>query len=205
MVNRRTSERLEMVIPLRIKLLGMSRHSPTIKAVTRNISPMGISTELPVSLSNGVFLIQEGEKPINLIPYLVLEDKEAELEITIPPHEEKIRAKGKIIWYDFGSRETLDYFKTGIVLREMEGEARKRWHEFTRDVATAMGRLWHYVQITSMLSFIVGIVISLVGFWSELATTAKIGIGVSSLGLIGFVLSWWQHRSVMFLKKCKLF
>lgn len=205
MVNRRKSKRSEMPIPVRIKLVGISKRPPTIETVTRNISPVGISMELQVSLTNGVFLIQEGEKPINLIPYLVLEDKEVVLEITLPPHEEKIRARGRIIWYDFGSREASDYFGAGIFLKEMEVEDRKRWKEFARDTALETDKLWHHIQIAGTLTFAAGLFISIAGFWRELATTAKIGIFVSLIGLIGFVIAWWQHRSFMILKKFKLF
>jgi hypothetical protein len=205
MVNRRSSKRSEILIPFRMKLLGLSKHPTTIKAVTKNISPVGISTELQVSLTKGVFLNQEGEKPINLIPFLVLEDREVELEITIPPRGEIIRSRGRMIWYDFSSREASDYFRAGIFLKEMEANDRKKWEEFAQDAASDMGTLWHYLQIVSTLTFIAGLFISLAGFWRELATTAKIGILISLIGLIGFVITWWQHRSFMLLKRFKLF
>jgi hypothetical protein len=65
------------------------------------------------------------------------------------------------------------------------------------------GKLWQHMQIASTFTFIAGIIIFIAGFWIKLATTAKIGILLSFIGLIGFIIAWWQHRSVMLLKKFK--
>ena len=203
MFNRRKSKRLEIAVPLHFKLLGLVKDSPTIEAVTRNISPVGVSTELHVTLTNGVFFILEGEKPVNLIPFLVLENKEVEVALTIPQRKNKVRAKGKIIWYDFGAREASYYFKAGIFLQEMEVEDRKMWEEFVRNTALETGKLWQHMQIVSTFTFIAGIIIFIAGLGIKLATTAKIGIFLSFIGLIGFIMAWWQHRSLMLLKKFK--
>jgi hypothetical protein len=207
MFNRRKSKRVEISLPLRIKLLGIVKQPPTIETVTRNISPVGISMELPVTLDNGVFFIQKGEQTVNLIRYLVQENKEVEVEIAIPPREEKIRARGRIIWYDFGSREeeASYYFGAGILLKEMKAEDRKRWEVFARNTALETGKVWHHVQIISAFTFVAGIVIFMAGFYSELTIIAKSGVFVSLIALIGFVIAWWQHRSHMHLKKFKLF
>lgn len=207
MFNHRKSKRVEMGIPLRIKLLGMSKQPPTIETVTRNISPLGISMELPVTLTDGVFFIQKGKQTINLIRYLVQENKAAELVIMIPPGEEKVRARGKIIWYNFGSREgEFSYhFGAGILLTEMAVEDRKKWEVFTRNTALETGKIWHQVQIMSACTFVAGIVIFIAGFYGYLTIIAKCGVFVSLIALIGFVIAWWQHRSFMHLKKFKLF
>jgi hypothetical protein len=204
MVNQRKDKRLEFAIPVHIKLLGMSKHLPSIEVVTRNISPVGILTELPVTLTNGIFLIHEEEKSINLIPYLALEEKEVELEITIPPHEETMRARGRVVWYDFCARETSDLCRVGILFKDIEVEARERWEAFVRNAASGTGRLWHHIQIVGAFAFFVGLLISIAGFWRELATLAKIGILVSFAGLIGFLIAWWQHRSFILLKKFRI-
>ena len=205
MINRRKTKRLASAIPLRIKLLGMSKPPPAIETATTNISPVGISMELQVTLSNGVFYMHEGEKPINLIPYLVLEKKEVAFEITLPPHDETITGKGKVIWYDFGSYEDSYYFKAGIFLKEMEIKDRQKWEGFVRDTVLNTGKLWLYIQIVSVFTFIAGIVIFIAGLGVKLAPTAKIGLFVSLIGLLCFVIGWWRHRSVMLFKKLKLF
>ena len=205
MINRRKTKRLATAVPLRIKLLGMSKHPPAIETATTNISPVGISMELQVTLSNGVFYMHEGEKPINLIPYLVLEKKEVALEIALPPHDETINGKGKVVWYDFGSYENLYYFKAGIFLKEMAIKDRQRWERFVRDTVLNTGKLWIFIQIISVLALIAGIVIFVAGLGAKVAATAKIGLFVSLIGLLCFVIGWWRHRSFMLFKKLKLF
>jgi hypothetical protein len=149
--------------------------------------------------------MHEGEKRINLIPYLVLEKKEIALEITLPPHDEKLKGKGKVTWYDFVSQEDSNYFKAGIFLKEMESKDRKRWEGFVRDTALKTGKVWHYIQIASAFIFIAGIVIFIAGLGGKLAATAKIGFFVSLIGFIGFVIGWWRHRSFMLFKRLQLF
>ena len=161
--------------------------------------------ELQVTLSDGVCYMHEGEKPINLIPYLVLEKKEVALEIALSPHDETVTGKGKVVWYDFGSYEDSYYFKAGIFLREMAIKDRQRWEKFVRDTVLNTGQLWIFIQIVSVLAFIAGILIFVAGLGAKVAATAKIGLFVSLIGLISFVIGWWRHRSFMLFKKFKLF
>jgi hypothetical protein len=205
MFNRRKTKRLEVAVPLNITLLGTVKHPPYIKAFTKNISPVGLSTDLQVSLIDGVFLIQTGAERVFVIPYLVLEKKEVALEITVPPHDEKIKATGRVVWYDFSARETSYRFRAGILLKEMENDDRKKWEGFVRDTALKTGRIWQYMQIVSACTFIAGISICIAGLGIKLPATAKIGIFFSIIGLIGFIIGWWQYRSFMLLKKFKLF
>jgi hypothetical protein len=207
MFNRRKAKRVEIALPLRIKLLGVSKQPPTIKTVTRNITPLGISMELPVTLMNGVFFIQKGESSVNLLRYLIRKDKEVELEITLPPQDEKCKARGRVIWYNFGSREgdASYYFGAGILLKEMAVEEKKKWEVFARNSAFEIGKLWQHIQLMSALTFLAGIIIFLGGYYGSLTRIAKSGVLLSFIALIGFVIAWWQHRSSMHLKKHKLF
>jgi len=207
MDNRRKSKRVEIALPLRIKLLGASKQPPTTKTVTRNISPVGISVELPVILTKGVFFIQQGGQSVNLIRYLIQKDKEVELEITLPPQAEKCQARGLVIWYNFGSREGDEsyYFEAGILLKEMAAGEKKRWEMFAKNTRLETGKVWQQIQTISVLTFLAGIIIFLGGYYGTLTIIAESGIFLSFLALIGFVMAWWQHRSSMHLKKCKLF
>jgi hypothetical protein len=207
MFNRRKTKRVEIALPLRIRLLGVSKLPPTIKTATRNISPLGISMELPVILTNGVFYIHKEEPSVNLIRYLIQKEKEVELEIKLPPNDEKFKARGRIIWYNFGSREgdASYYFEAGILLKEMATEVRKKWEVFARNSALEIGKVWHRIQIMSAATFVAGIIIFLAGCYSDLTILAKSGVLLSFIALIGFVLAWLQHRSSMHLKKHKLF
>jgi hypothetical protein len=205
MFYRRKSKRFETAVPMRLMLLGMSKHPPAIETVTTNISPVGISMKLQVTLSEGVFNVHNGEKSVNLIPYLVLEKKEVSLEITLPPHGETITGRGKIVWYDFGSKEGAYYFKAGIFIQDMEIEDRKKWKRFIKDTALKTGKPWHYMQIASAFAFMAGIVIFVVSFGAKIAATAKTGIFISFIGLLCFFIGWWRQRSFMLFKKFKLF
>ena len=133
-VERRTVKRLKIPIPLNIKLLGTTKYPQLINAQTRNVSLEGLSIELQVILKNGSLLIQEGEEPIKLIPFLVLNEKAVELDIKIPPRDERIRAVGKVIWYDFGSRRASYFFRDGTFLEKMGVEERKKWEEYVKNI-----------------------------------------------------------------------
>jgi hypothetical protein len=186
-------------------LLGMRRPPPTIETTTINVSSLGFSMQLQVNLFNGSLYIHEGEKPINLIPYLVLEEKEVSLELALPPHDEKIIGKGKVIWYDFGTQEDSYFFTAGILLEDIGSKDRKRWERFVRDTALNTGRVWHYIQIVSALTFIAGIILFLAGSVVKLSIIEKTGFFLSLIGFIGFVIGWWRHRSFMLFKKFQWF
>ena len=131
---RRMFKRLEIPIPLSIRLLGTNKYPHPINTETRNVCFEGLSIELRVILKNGSLLIQEGEEPVKLIPFLVLNEKVVELDIKIPPKGESIRAIGRVIWYDFGSRGESYYFCAGTFLEQMEVEDRKKWEQFIRNI-----------------------------------------------------------------------
>jgi len=114
--------------------LGTIKSPQPFNAKTRNVSLEGLSIELPVILKNGSLLIQEGEEPIKLIPFLVLNQKAVELDIEIPPKGEKTRAIGRVIWYDFASRRGSYYFRTGIFLEKMGVKERKKWEEYVKNI-----------------------------------------------------------------------
>ena len=133
-VERRTFKRLKIPIPLSIRLLGTTKYPEPINTGTRNVCLEGLSIELRVILKNGSLLIQEGEEPIKLIPFLVLNEKAVELDIKIPPKGERIRAIGRVMWYDFGLRRGSYYFCVGIFLEKMEVEDRRKWEEFIKNI-----------------------------------------------------------------------
>jgi hypothetical protein len=131
-VERRAFKRLKVPISLSLRLLGTSKYPQRIKTETRDVSLEGLSIELQVILKNGSLLIQEGKELIKLIPFLVLNEKAVELDLKMPPKGERIRAIGRVVWYDFGSRGSSYYFRAGIYLEEMEAEDRKKWQEYVR-------------------------------------------------------------------------
>jgi hypothetical protein len=117
-----------------MRLLGTTKYPRPFNGKTRNVSLEGLSIELKVVLKNGSLLIQEGEEPIKLIPFLVLNEKMVELDIKIPPKGLNIGPIGRVIWYDFGSRRASYYFCIGIFLEKMKVEDRIKWEEFIKSI-----------------------------------------------------------------------
>jgi len=133
-VERRIFKRLKTSIPLSMRLLGTTKYPRPFIGKTRNVSLEGLSIELKVILKNGSLLIQEGEEPIKLIPFLVLNEKMVGLDMKIPPEGENIGAIGRVIWYDFGPRRASYYFCVGIFLENIELEDRQKWEEFIKSI-----------------------------------------------------------------------
>jgi hypothetical protein len=133
-VERRIFKRLKTPIPLSMRFLGTTKYPEPINTKTRNVSLEGLSIELRVVLKNGSLIIKEGEEPIKLIPFLVLNEKMVGLDMRIPPEGENIEAIARVIWYDFGSKGASYYFWAGIFLEKMEAEDRKKWEKFIRNI-----------------------------------------------------------------------
>jgi len=127
MIEKRRFQRLDIPLRLRVKLLGVPQYAQSFKAQTKNVFLEGLLIEMQVFLQNDDLLIQKGENPIKLDPFLVLNEKWAELYLLIPP---RVRAIGKVAWYDIGSRGTLYYCRMGISLDKMGVEDGKKWLNF---------------------------------------------------------------------------
>lgn len=133
-IERRRFKRLELPVSLSIRLLGTTKYPQRFNAKTRNVALEGLSIELSVMLKNRSLLIQDRKEPIKVIPFLVLNEKMVELETELPPKGRRIRAIGKVIWYDFGSRRTSYYLRAGIFLEKMGVGDRKEWEEFVKNI-----------------------------------------------------------------------
>ena len=135
MDQRRKYRRLAIPLPLRMKLLGKAKHGQGIKATSRNISFNGFLIESKVFLVNDILLLQKGDEPVHLDPFLVSGDNFLEFNIKLPPDAKLITAKGKIVWYHVGSRGTSYFFMAGISLEKMIVDDGKRWVNFIKDIA----------------------------------------------------------------------
>ncbi|RLB05569.1 MAG: hypothetical protein DRG50_07035 [Deltaproteobacteria bacterium] len=138
MIEHRTFKRLEIPLPLKMRLLGTGHYVP-IKALTKNVSLEGLLIEAQVFLEDGSLLIWKGEESVKLDPFLVLDEKLIELDIWLPPKSEKIRATGRVIWYDLGSKGTSYYFRVGVSLEKMGVLDGKRWVNFVKNIVEAEG------------------------------------------------------------------
>ena len=127
MVQRRELKRFEKSISLNMRLLGVFIRPLTVNVRTRNVSLEGLSIELSK---------QQGS--LNLIPYLILDGNDVALHMKLPPKDELIRAIGRIIWSQSGSRKDRYSFKAGIFLEEIED--RIKWIDFLRNIAEVKER-----------------------------------------------------------------
>ena len=132
---RRKYKRLDIAIPTSIKLLGPVSSAPPIDVETDNISLEGLSIVIKIRLPSRRGSIQEGEAPVKLVPYLLLDNKVLDLSINILPRGEGIKGIGQVKWYDRRLRENFYDVRAGIFIEEMRSEDRGKWLEFLRTVA----------------------------------------------------------------------
>ena len=117
-----------------MKLLGTAKNERVIKMKSRNVSLNGFLIETEIFFENDILLLQRGEDPVHLDPFLVAGDKVLEFKITLPPDATIITAKGNIVWHQLDSRGPSYYFKAGISILKMLEEDGKRWIRFVRDL-----------------------------------------------------------------------
>ena len=137
MDERRKHKRIDISIPLSIKLQGAPTSSPPINVEITNISLDGLSLVIKIKIrrKNTWLSIEEGGDSKKKIPYLLLKDKVLELGIKILPGGRMIKARGKVTWYKRKLRGEFYYLRAGIFIEEMENEDREKWLEFLRTVA----------------------------------------------------------------------
>lgn len=121
---RRQLERFEVSIPVRMDLLGLSGRPVSVQGRTTDVSCEGLSIET-----------KKGEESSDLVPYLVLDKKPVELSVQLPPRGEKIKAIGRVAWYNWGSSQASYYLKAGISLEEMQTDDRNKWGEFVKSLS----------------------------------------------------------------------
>ena len=135
MEQRRKYSRLTIPLSIRMKFSKKPKQGEGIKVTSRNVSFTGFLIETEVFLEHDILLLQRGEEPVNLDPFLVSGDNNLEFNIKLPPDAKIITAQGKIAWYQLDSRGGSHYFKAGVSLDKMLAEDGKHWIEFIRGVA----------------------------------------------------------------------
>ena len=132
-----TFKRLKRPVALTVRLLGTPRHHEPITIETSHVSSEGLLLELKMVIKKGAFLVQDsnGNEVINLVPFLILNQKMVELDIKLPTCDEDLKAIGNIVGFDFGTKGASNFFKAGILLEEMAAEDRKHWETFVSTVA----------------------------------------------------------------------
>ena len=135
MDQRRKYSRLTIPLSIRMKFSREAKHGEGIKVTSRNVSFTGFLIETEVFLEHDTLLLQRGEEPVNLDPFLVSGDNELEFNIKLPPDAKIITAQGKIAWYLLNTRGEAYYFKAGIFLQKMVAEDSKLWINFINYIA----------------------------------------------------------------------
>jgi hypothetical protein len=122
-VERRKFLRLESPLPVSFNLyhvLGRRETSRRLGGMASNVSPEGICLETNVVLIDGSHVFSEA----------MTEEKSLKLEIDLPAASERIRALGKVVWYDLSLSGSPYRFRAGVYLTEMDGNAQETWRRF---------------------------------------------------------------------------
>ena len=135
MEQRRKYSRLAIPLSIRMKLSEKAKQGEGIKVTSRNVSFTGFLIETEVFLEHDILLLQRGEEPVNLDPFLIAGGNELEFNIKLPPDAKIITAQGKIAWYQLDSRGGSHYFKAGVTLDKMLAADGRHWIDFIQGLA----------------------------------------------------------------------
>jgi hypothetical protein len=134
-MDQRKYSRLTIPLSIRMKFSRGAKQDEGIKVTSRNVSFTGFLIETEIFLEHDTLLLQRGEEPVNLDPFLVSGDHDLEFNIKLPPDAKIITAQGKIAWYQLDSRGGSYYFKAGVSLDKMLAEDGKHWVDFITGIA----------------------------------------------------------------------
>jgi len=139
-VERRLFARLYVPLEVHFRIVDLwskEQSSMLIKGKTWNVSYDGLCIETDAALQEGVMTFSEsnGERRVKVLPFLVMEEQQLELEIILPSSRGRIIALGRVIWSELKTTETAYHLKIGVLLEELVPQERDRWNMFIREVA----------------------------------------------------------------------
>jgi hypothetical protein len=128
---RRQDQRVDISVPLTIKIIGAAQSVQPLTAETNNVSLKGLSIGIKIKApsAQGHHAVEERG---GLNQYLFLSNKRLKLEINILPGGRSIPAIGKVRWYDKNWKGGAIDVRAGIVIEEMEYGHRVAWADFLR-------------------------------------------------------------------------
>ena len=125
--------------PLSINFSFISRWnnpktSRIIKGKSRGVSSKGLCLETEIDVRHGVleFSETEGTEKEKVLPYLVLSEKEIELELNLPPGGNKTHIMGKPIWYELTSGESTSRLKICVLFKAMPRKVLNNWLRYIK-------------------------------------------------------------------------
>ena len=138
-VERRLFSRLYVPLKVHFKIVDMwskEQSSMVIEGETWNVSYDGLCIETDAAVQEGMMTFTEsgGEKGVKVLPFLVMEEQQLELEIDLPSGRRKVIALGRVIWSDLKATDNIYHIKIGVFLEEMAPGERERWNHFIQHV-----------------------------------------------------------------------
>jgi hypothetical protein len=138
-VERRLFTRLYVPLTVHFRIVDFwskEQSSTVIEGKTWNISYDGLCVETDAAVQEGVMTFSEssGEKRVKVLPFLVMEEQQLELEVDLPSGREKVVASGRVVWSELKSTDKIYHVKIGVFLEEMASREREKWNHFIQHV-----------------------------------------------------------------------
>ncbi len=139
LVERRLFTRIHVPLEVHFKIVDLwskEQSSIVIEGKTWNISHDGLCIETDAEVQEGVMTFSEsnGSKRVKVLPFLVMEEQQLELEIDLPSRQGKVIALGRVIWSELRVSDEMYHLKIGVFLEEMAPRERERWNHFIQHV-----------------------------------------------------------------------
>jgi len=136
-VERRLFNRLYIPLKVHFRIVDLwskEQSSMLIAGKTWNVSYDGLCIETDAAFQEGVMTFSEsmGEKRVKVLPFLVMEEQQLEMEIDLPMDRGKVIAVGRVVWSELNATDKTYHLKIGVFLEEMAPTERDRWNHFVR-------------------------------------------------------------------------
>lgn len=136
-VERRLFDRLYIPLKVHFRIVDLwstEQSSMLIEGKTWNVSYDGLCIETDTAFQEGVMTFSEsmGEKRVKVLPFLVMEEQQLEMEIDLPMDRGKVIAVGRVVWSELKATDKAYHLKIGVFLEEMAPTERDRWNHFVR-------------------------------------------------------------------------
>jgi hypothetical protein len=136
-IERRIFSRLKVPLSINFRLMSQwknPRSSRIIKGRVWAVSRAGLCLETGIDMKEGVlkFSETEAEEKVRVLPYLVLSEKEIEVDLKLPPNRNEIIFTGKPLWYELASEESVSKLKMGMLFTDMPRKARDKWGRYIK-------------------------------------------------------------------------
>ncbi|UCD70531.1 MAG: hypothetical protein JSW70_05855 [Syntrophobacterales bacterium] len=138
-VERRLFTRLHVPLEVHFKIVDLwskEQSSMLIAGRTWDVSYDGLCIETDAEVQEGVMTFSEsnGGKRVKVLPFLVMKERQLEVEIDLLSRKGKVIALGKVIWSELKATNKMYRVKIGVFLEEMAPGEREKWNHFIQHV-----------------------------------------------------------------------